>query len=340
MTGRFLVMTSLQDVADSAGVSRSVASRVLSGDARARISERTRQRVRKAASELDYIPDNRARALRMRRAGAIALLVPEVNNAIFSELLAGVDASAHNHGNVVVVGSVGPQRDVASIVGRGRVDGAILQRPEFMDDDSLRNVLSTETPMILFNSRLEGHQGSVILDDAQGAKIGTDHLLGLGHRRIGFIGGRELHDAARRRRRGFAQAIARAEAECRTSWILEAGWEAAEGSKAMRHMLDSTLRPTAVLVASANAAIGALAAARMLGFRVPEDLSIIGIQDTWFADFTSPPLTVVKMPMREAGSAAADMLYQHLKGESLGNIVIKGHSAVVERGSAAQVHRR
>ncbi|MCH1883827.1 LacI family DNA-binding transcriptional regulator [Agrococcus sp. ARC_14] len=327
-------MASLQDVADAAGVSRSVASRVLSGDARARISETTRERVREAATRLRYAPDHQARGLRTRRAGAVALLVPDVNNAIFAELLAGVEATADEHGSVVIVGSVGDERDVASIVGRGRVDGAILQRPESMTDNELRASLQLEVPTVLFNSRIDGYTGSVILDDAVGVAIAARHLVERGHRDIGFVGGRPLHDAAGRRRDAFLAAMANHGLVCLDGWVQEGGWEAEDGAAAMRRLLDHDRRPSAVVVASANAAFGAASAAHDRGIDIPSDLSLVTLQDPWLARFAVPALTVVRMPMREAGAASTEMIYDHLLGQPLTDVVIDTPAPIlVERGS-------
>jgi len=332
-------MVSLQDVADAAGVSRSVASRVLNSDERARINVDTRERVREAAARLSYVPDHRARALRTQRAGAVALLVPEVNNAIFAELLRGVDSTAHEHEAVVIVGSVGQQPDISSIVGRGRVDGVILQRPESMEEEELRGILNLDVPTVLFNSRLSGYTGSVVLDDAAGISTAVRHLVDQGHRRIGFIGGRELHDAAVRRRSAFLAAIAIHDLELPSNWVQTGGWEADDGAAAMSRLLKQPQLPSAVVVASANAAFGAMSEALRNGVTIPGDLSIIALQDTWFARFSVPSLTVVRMPMREAGSLATSMIYEHLAGRPLTDLVAHAPSpTLVERESTLARH--
>jgi LacI family transcriptional regulator len=127
-------MASLQEVADAAGVSRSVASRALSGDARARISAATRERVQRAAELLDYVPNHRAQALRFARSGAVGLIVPDVNNAVFAELLGGVQDRAREVSMSVLLSQIDPpptgREQLRELVGAGRVDGILLQRRE------------------------------------------------------------------------------------------------------------------------------------------------------------------------------------------------------------------
>lgn len=329
-------MVSLQDVATEAGVSRSLASRALNGVAHARVSETTRAHILEVAERLAYVPDQRARALRSSRSGALALVVPDVNNAVFAELLAGVASVVREHHAAVLLSQIGEGEDLNAIVGRGRVDGVLLQRPETMDDEHLYAVLQAEIPVVTFNSYLPGRVGSVILADAEGASAATQHVIDLGHRSIGFLGGRELHDASRRRRDGFLECMHRHRLRVQTGHVIEAGWEAGDGQQAMTTLLQQPDRPTAVVVASVNAGLGALAAAADMGLSVPSDLSVVAVQDTWFAAVARPSLTVVQMPMREAGQAAAEMLYRALAGNALANIVVTSRPpTLVKRASTA-----
>ena len=332
-------MARLKDVAQLAGVSLSVASRVLNNDEGARISAGTRERVVAAAKQLDYVPDHRARALRLSRAGAIALVVPEVNNAIFASLHAGVQEACFASSTAVFLAQLGsPEEGRAALhrlIGNGRVDGVILQRNELYSDEALRETIALEVPVVLFNSTLEGHVGSVAMDDRESVRIALDHLASLGHSRIGFVSGAAQHDAAIRRLDAFRD-FAVAAGLSREEWIQPAGWEAPAGAKAMARLLELAERPTAVLVASMNAAIGALSEALAHGIRVPDELSIMSVHDAWLAQYVSPALTTVAMPMHAAGHAAATMLLRHLDGEPLADTVIDVPSPrVIARDSTA-----
>lgn len=337
-------MARLKDVAQLAQVSVSVASRVLNNDEGARINADTRQRVLDAAQKLAYVPDHRARALRLARAGAIALVVPEVNNAIFGNLHAGVQEICHDSSTAVFVAQLDPPEDdsrsLSRIIGNGRVDGVILQRSDQYSDDALRRAIELDIPVVLFNSRLDGHVGSVAMDDAASVRVALEHLYELGHRDVGFIAGAAQHDAAIRRLEAFRDETAALGGQVREDWIVPAGWEAPAGAHAMEQLLTHSERPTAVLVASVNASIGALSAALAAGLSVPDDLSIVTIHDTWQAIYQTPSITTVAMPMHAAGAAAASMLLEHLSGAPLRDEIISQPAArLVLRDSTAPPKR-
>ena len=324
-------MGTLDDVARAAGVSKSVASRALTGDVRARMSEATRARVLEAAQRLDYVPNARARALRQSRSGAIGMIVPDVNNAVFADMLAGVHTVTAAHGTDVLLGQVDLPPEgtlqLSRLVREGRVDGLLIQRREDFDDTMLAAVLRPDVPAITVNSRLPDRVGSVILEDERGAEIATEHLIGLGHRRIAFVSGTQAHDTARRRKVGYLRTMASAGLEPDPRWVVDAGWEADRGAQAIRQLhRDAALGldggPTAVIVASVNAAVGALSAALSLGLRVPECLSIVGINTTWVSNTVYPAITTVRLPLRRLGELAATMLLDHLGGAALDDVIV------------------
>lgn len=324
-------MGTLDDVARAAGVSKSVASRALTGDVRARMSEATRARVLAAAAELDYVPNARARALRQSRSGAIGLIVPDVNNAVFADMLAGVQQATARHGTDVLLGQVDPPpdgaRQLSRLVREGRVDGLLIQRREDFDDAMLAAVLHSGVPAITVNSRLPDRTGSVILQDQRGAALATEHLLALGHRRIAFISGTQAHDTARRRKSGHLTAMADAGLTPDPAWVIDAGWESDAGAGALDALhrnvgLGGPEGPTAIVVASVNAAVGALFTALRQGLRVPHDLSIVGINTTWVSSTVYPAITTVKLPLHRLGELAATMLLEHLGGAALTDVVV------------------
>lgn len=310
----------LRDIAREAGVSVSVASRVLNKDRSLRTRPDTRQRVERVAAELGYHPNHGARSLRLARTAAIAFVVPEVNNAIFSEVIRGVEDGASELGLDVLVGS-GQRLDPNSgflrrLDAQRRVDGFLIQPGDA--EDSAHPALSTavSSPSIWLNTRRE--KGSVYLDNHAGVAVATRHLIESGHRDIGLIGGLPTSYTGGEREAGFMAALADAGIPAREKWIRRAGYGAVDGHHAASAMLASQSRPTALVVANVNAAIGAMSAAREHGIRIPDDLSIVGVHDVWFAAYTEPKLTVVRMPLYEMGYHGILDLHRCMEGEAPG----------------------
>lgn len=296
------------------------------------MSAATRARVLEAAADLDYVANARAQALRQSKSGAIGLIVPDVNNSVFAELLSGVQDATSRHNTDVLLGQIDPNdrpnRRLNRLVREGRVDGILIQRREDYDDQMLAELLRPSLPAITINSRVPSHIGSVILDDESGAKIATDYLISLGHRRIAMISGTTAHDSARRREDGFRAAMAAGGLAVLDKWVISAGWEAPAGAMAVQKLEGLTTglgradSPTALLVASVNAALGVLATVQRLGLHVPEDISILAINTTWVSETIHPRLSTVRMPLRELGSVAASALLEHLAGADLADIVV------------------
>jgi LacI family transcriptional regulator len=308
----------LSDVAARAGVSVSAASRVLANSASSRVRPETRERIEKAAKDLGYRPNFAGRALKLARSNVIALIVPDLTNAIFTELMRGVEDAAVEHDYVVLLGrSEGMQPGggtIAKLIGEGRVDGLLVQLAENLAQEDVELLGESTAPVVFINSRHDGAHSSVSLPDAAGARVATEHLLSLGHRRIALLAGVHEPGKSLDRERGFRDAMADAGVPIDERLVTTLGYSAEQGRQAFRRVWALSEHPTAVFAANLNAAIGALAEARALGVRVPEDLSIVGLHDAWTAENTWPALTTVRMPLYELGHAAIELMIARLTG--------------------------
>lgn len=334
-------MATLSDVAARAGVSRSVASRVLSKANDARVGTETRQRIEDAARELDYRPNYAARALRAQRTGIVSCIVPDLTNAVFAELTRGVEEAAREHGLMVLLSrSEGmPELDesLARLLGEGRVDGAVVQMADDMSADALRVVMREALPVIFINSVHPEHTGSVILDDAQGVRVATQHLIDLGHERIAFAGGLSGSGSAARRAAGFEATMADAGLPVPEGYVTRLGYQPRNGEEAVQRLAALQPRPTGLVVANINAAMGALLAARRGDWAVPGELSVVAIHDAWPTDNTWPPLTTVRMPLFELGVAAIEALVRFIDTGVAGDQVVERPAPVlVLRDSTAR----
>jgi len=301
-------MVKLTDVAALAGVSPSAASRVLSGDSTVRVSEETRARVLHAARELDYVPNHAGRSLRTSRSSTIALVVPELTSAVFDELANGVDKEAAARGLALVLGRAERVRDDDSwlrrMLSESRIDGVILQLPEGTEPSELEAMVARDTPIVLINSLDDGPLSTIVLDDAAGVRTAVEHLRSLGHEQIGLVGGLSSNPTAHRRYAGFRSAMEAAGLPVRDDWVTWEGYAGTDGRSAIDVLESRGPLPTGLVVANLNAALGALAAIHARALRVPSDVSIVALHDVWYADATWPPITTVRMPLRELGIAA------------------------------------
>jgi LacI family transcriptional regulator len=354
-------MATLSDVAALAGVSISAVSRVLSDSPATRVRPETRARIHAAARELDYRPNFAGRALKLARSNVIALIVPDLTNAVFTELMHGVQESALAHDYMVLLGRAediqpgggvpggGAGADavagdalggdvIGRLIGEGRVDGMLVQLGADADRASVESVLKTGAPVIFINSIEPGHVGAVALDDDAGARVATEHLIGLGHTRIALAGGTTF--TAQRRERGFMAAMADAGLPVPAELSTAFGYLPADGRSALRALMALKEPPTGLFVANVNAAIGALAEARALGVRIPEDLSVVAMHDAWTAENTWPPLTTVKMPLRELGARAVESLFNRMKGGDVEDLVVDAPPPIlIARESTAAPNR-
>jgi LacI family transcriptional regulator len=198
-----------------------------------------------------------------------------------------------------------------------RVDGFLIQPHDVVDPNRPGQVFTgRNSPVIWLNSYRDG--GSVFLDDARAARLATEHLLDLGHTRIGFVGGSAGSYTAVERRAGFEAAVDAARVPVRENWMTAEGYNVEAGDRAARMLLAAGVleRPTALVVANVNAALGVLAAARQLSIPVPHDVSVVALHDVWFAEYSAPRLTVVRLPLYEMGHHGIRDLYARMQGEA------------------------
>lgn len=333
-------MVRLSDVAARAGVSVSAVSRVLSDAPHTRVSESTRRRIQEAAAELGYRPNFAARALKFARTNVVGLVVPDVTNAIFTDLLRGVEDEAYRQGYVVLLARADGLPDGIDVIGRligeGRVDGLLVQVGDGSDADDIDRLISSHLPVVFVNSIHPEGVGSVVLDDEEGMRIATAHLIELGHRRIALINGVSSSDTARRREAGFRRAMADAGLAIDDDLVTRLGYEPRQGAEALGELWELSERPTAVVVANINAAYGVLAEARRHDVRMPEELSVVAMHDAWTAEHSWPPLTTVRMPLRELGATALRAVVESISSDVTVDAVVRDPAPVlVERASTA-----
>jgi LacI family transcriptional regulator, galactose operon repressor len=323
--------TRLRDVAAAAGVDASVVSRVLSGDGRLSIRPETRQRVLEAATRLNYRPNTAARALKTARTMAIGMIVPDLANVNYATIAQGAEERAGTAGYTLLVAHGAATDRLFDL--HGRVD-ALLVGMATSDTPRLGD-FGGGVPALLVNRREPCGIPSVTADDEAGADLATEHLVSLGHRRIAHVAGPQNADTARRRLRGYRAALARSGIDRPPEAVAETSFDEAGGHVAASRLLRLEPRPTALFVANVRAAIGAMAAARRLGLRIPADVSIVGFHDAPFASYLDPALTTVRLPLAEMGHQAVDNLLALLGGQRVEDVMVSTPPELVVRASTA-----
>ncbi|WP_328413819.1 LacI family transcriptional regulator [Streptomyces violaceus] len=304
----------LEEVAARAGVGRGTVSRVINGSPR--VSDATRAAVEAAVAELGYVPNTAARALAANRTDAIALVVPESESRFFAEpyfsdMLKGVGAALSDTEMqllLIFAGSDRERRRLAQYLAAHRVDGVLLVSVHA--DDPLPDLLAQlEIPAVISGPRSAAETlASVDSDNYGGARQAVEHLLSGGRRRIAHITGRLDVYGAQRRIDGYRDALSDAGHEADEA-LIEAGDFTEEGGRrAMAALLER--RPTldAVFAASDVTAAGARQALREAGRRIPDDVALVGYDDSAIARHMDPPLTSVRQPIEEMGHHMIDLL--------------------------------
>lgn len=307
------------DVAARAGVSRTTVSFVLNDRPGTHISPSTRTRVLEAAAELGYHPHASARGLAGGRSNTLGFVLrqsPEqvAGDAALVETLRGLASAARTAGFRVMVEPLDPTDGTYEALLRAQhADGIIVSGPR-IDDIGLVRLAHDGFPIVLQGSLPGVEAPSVDIDNVSGARSAVEHLIGLGWRRIGCITNAPLaYTAAQERLAGYRAALAAAGLPYDESLVAEAAFDAGSGHGAMATLL-ARGPVEAVFVASDVVALGAIAAIREAGLRVPDDISVVGFDDIALAAFFDPPLTTVRLPAYDLGLAAGMALLDRVAG--------------------------
>lgn len=301
-----------------AKVSVATVSRVLNDSGP--VSDATRARIERVASRLRYAPNSAARSLITRRTHTIGVLLPDLYGEFFSEVIRGIDLVAQRNGyHMLVSSSHAEQQALEAALGamRGRVDGLIVMSPD-LDQRTLRSSLAACPAVVLLNCAAKSPEFDTIkIDNVGGATAMTTHLLALGHRRIAFIAGARGNVDAEERRRGYRAALRAARVAQHPLMEVDGDFTERGGYVAAQALLKlpAGVRPTAIFAANDSMAIGALSALREMGIAVPGDVAVTGFDDIPIAQYTSPPLTSVHVPILELGERATERLVDRLAGQ-------------------------
>lgn len=302
--------STIREVAREAGVSVATVSRVMNNSGP--VNDVTRERILKAASALNYVPNSAARSLIMARTSTIGVLLPDMHGEFFSEVIRGVDQMARQKGYHLIVSSSHDEShdiDAAMRAMRGRVDGLIVMSPD-LSAHSLEQNLPSSLPAVLLNCGGHGNAFDLVgIDNHGGAAAMVTHLQKLGHRRIAVITGTKRNYDSQERLESYRE-LTRAAGSHVPEYEMEGAFTERSGYEAAKRILELPERPTAIFAFNDSMAVGALSALQEAGVRVPDEMSVGGFDDIPMARYLNPPLTSVHVPISELGAEAMGRLME------------------------------
>jgi LacI family transcriptional regulator len=309
----------IKDVARLSGVSSMTVSRVINGSER--VSPETRQRVERAIAELGYVPSRLARGLIRQKTGTLALIVPDVANPFFTLIVRGAEDVARRAGYRMILADTRAdltiERDVIEEMLAHRVEGIMIAPVSDRSKSHLQRLARFGVQFVLIDRTVPGIDSDVVVgDSAGGARRLVEHLISLGHRRIGFITESDDVSTARDRRQAYEAALVAAGLPHEPSLIVRSTVDPPGGFEGMRRLLALDEPPTAVFTVNNLVALGAIEAVRAHELEVPDDVALVCFDDIEYASRLYPFLTVMAQPAETLGTLGTQLLLERIEGRA------------------------
>ncbi len=315
-------MATIYDIAKEAGVSAATVSRVLAGSNHS-VREETRKRILNLADEMGYRPNTIAKSLTKKTTKTVALLVPSITNFFYTQIADVICDLLAEEGYSVFLCNTKRQiekecQHIETLIER-RVDGVIFSSTRTKPEDNMINQQNIDKlkkygiSTVAFGSHFK-NTSQVYINTYRGAFEATEHLIGLGHRRIGFIDGLAV-GTRQSRRRGWRDALSAHSLPVLDELVASGNLEVDGGAAAADALWQSSEPPTALVVANHLMALGAMGELKARGYTVGEDVSVVGFDDSEISALVDPPLSVVRQPTEEVARAASQLLLKQLAGD-------------------------
>jgi DNA-binding LacI/PurR family transcriptional regulator len=305
----------IRDVAKHARVSIATVSRTINRVPT--VDKELTKRVWKAIEELNYFPNTQARALVSGRSRLFGLLISEITNPFFPELIQGFEDIAIENNYEILIGSTNYDPERMEICIRRMIERnveGVAVMTFGIEGPLLDELVSRNIPMVFVDAAPPSENVSTLaVDYHHGIREGVQHLAALAHRKLAFISGPMRQRSAYLRKEAFLSAVAEIGVRPATEWLVEGNHTLEGGMQAMQQILRSKELPTAVMCSNDMTAIGALRVLAKEGLRVPDDISVIGFDDIHLAEFVNPPLTTVRMARNDLARAAFSALRSHVE---------------------------
>lgn len=325
----------IKQIANKANVSIATVSRALSGDSKVR--EDTRKLVMKIAKQLNYNPNILARNFVKRKSNIIGLLLPDISDEYFSEIIRGIDDTSYLNGYYTMVMSSHGNRSLTesinTMMSSGIVGGFILLVP-FINTEIKRELSEEKVPFVLISGDTEiGEYDIISIDNYKASFEMTEYLIKKGFKKIAHITGPLDNNDAYLRKKGFVDACVKNKIRVKNSWILKGNFTMESGEDTASKLISLKDKPEVIYAANDTMAIGCYNAIHKKGMRIPEDIGVVGFDDVLISSYMNPPLTTVQVNTDELGKIAAERLIEKMNSENQTCRKIKVSTKLVIRNS-------
>jgi DNA-binding LacI/PurR family transcriptional regulator len=328
--------TSIKDIARKANVSFSTVSRALQNSPL--ISRRTAEKIQRIARESGYRASAVARGLVTQKTKTIGVVVTSIADPFVSEVVEGIEECCNNHGYSVFLANSNAdpdrERKVVQSFSERRVDGIVVTSSR-VGALYIPMLSEMRVPIVLVNNQHPGEfVHSVMIENVQGSREVTEHLIQLGHRRIAYLGDRLGYQSDTERFSGFREALDRAGLKFFPELIVHGDGKSEGAREPTKSLLNLSEPPTAIVCYNDMTALGVLGTVRAHGLRIPDDISVVGFDDLFIASYTDPPLTTVRQPRRRMGLLAMESLLQLMQGQDPSQAISVAAELVIRESSA------
>lgn len=328
----------IREVAKRAGVSYQTVSRVINNSPE--VAEATRAQVQRTIAELNYHPNAQAVSLSRNRSDIVGMIVNNSRDAFFAQIIDGACQALSEQGRFMLLAltdSASQPETIDVLLQSRRIDGIIIVLPLEISLEHAARLVESRLPLVLVDFQYDLDIDHIAVDNFRGAYEATEHLINLGHRRIGIICGRRDIPVGQVRLDGYCAALEAYGIPFDPALVAPGDFSFESGSQGMEQLLAVDPRPTAVFACDDPMAFGALRLLHQRGLRVPQDISIIGFDDIPEARHSNPPLTTIRQPLLEMGRIASEFICRRIDGELSERLRLVVPTSLVERDSTARL---
>jgi LacI family transcriptional regulator len=334
----------IRDLAEIVGLSATTVSRVLNGKAISyRISEKTQERVLKAAKDYNYTPNKIARGLKLSKTDTLGLIIPDISNPFFSDIASSIEREAYNKGySLILCDSNEDQKmenELIELLRSHKVDGIIIA-PIGTDYENIKNTFNSGMPLVVIDrSSPETGLPSITSDNYQGGYDAVNYMISMGHKKISCIQGIPKSQPSLERVRGFKDALRHGNIDFDNNMIVGDDFSTDNGYRQTRILFSLDDAPTAIFALSNLIGLGVIKAVHEMGLKIPDDISLISFDEQPYSAFLGTPMTTVDQKKSEMGQLAVAVLVEYIKNKEYRKKVVnmKLKTILIVRNSVRKI---